>query len=58
MDIAVYLPDELGARAKQMKLPFSRMLRAAVEEEIRNRDRLRAAVALAYLDWRTGEWDV
>lgn len=37
MDIATYLPDELGARAKDADLPFSRLLRAAVEVELARR---------------------
>jgi len=46
VDITVYLPDELGTRAKEADLPFSRMLRNAVEAEL---DR-RAAVAQALAD--------
>jgi post-segregation antitoxin (ccd killing protein) len=38
MDITVYLPDELGRRAKDASLPLSRMLRRAVEDELRERD--------------------
>ena len=34
MDITVYLPDELGGKAKEAELPFSRLLRGAVEEEL------------------------
>ena len=37
MDITVYLPNELGAKAKEAELPFSRLLRAAVEEELERR---------------------
>lgn len=38
MDITVYLPDELGARAKSAKLPFSQLFRAAVERELAERN--------------------
>jgi len=34
MDITVYLPDEIGERAKKYGLNLSRMLRASVEEEL------------------------
>lgn len=34
MDITVYLPDELGERAKAVQLPFSRLLRDAVTKEL------------------------
>ena len=34
MDFTVYLPDELGKRAKAAELPLSRMLRDAVTEEL------------------------
>lgn len=34
MNITVYLPDELGHRAKEAELPFSRLLRDAVTEEL------------------------
>lgn len=37
MDITVYLPDEIGTRAKEAELPFSRMLRDAVEAELERR---------------------
>ncbi len=37
VDITVYLPDEIGTRAKEAELPFSRMLRDAVEEELDRR---------------------
>ena len=37
MDITVYLPDEIGASAKQAHLPLSRMLRDAVEAELDRR---------------------
>jgi hypothetical protein len=38
MDITVYLPDELGARAKRAELKLSRLLRDAVERELDRRD--------------------
>ncbi len=37
MDITVYLPEELGSKAKEAELPFSRLLRGAVEEELERR---------------------
>lgn len=37
MDITVYLPDELGERAKEADLPFSRLLRSAVQRELAHR---------------------
>ena len=38
MDITVYLPNELGERAKAAELKFSRLLREAVETELERRD--------------------
>ena len=38
MDITIYLPDELGRRAKAAELPLSRMLRDAVIEELERQD--------------------
>jgi len=35
VDITIYLPDELGQRARDAKLPFSQLLRAAVIEQLR-----------------------
>lgn len=37
MDITVYLPDDIGERAKAADLPFSRLLRGAVLEELEKR---------------------
>lgn len=37
MDITVYLPDEIGERAKAAELNLSRMLRDAVTEELERR---------------------
>jgi hypothetical protein len=37
VDITVYLPDEIGAKAKEADLPFSRMLRDAIETEFARR---------------------
>ena len=34
MDVTVYLPDELGQRAKAARFKLSRMLRAAIQEEL------------------------
>jgi len=45
MDITIYLPDELGAWAKEQGLGLSRMLRDAVTEEKRRREAHAAAVA-------------
>lgn len=38
MDITVYLPDELGERAKKEDLPFSQLLRSAVQRELARRN--------------------
>lgn len=38
LDITVYLPDELGQRAKEAELPFSRLLRSAVQDELARRE--------------------
>jgi hypothetical protein len=43
MDITVYLPDEIGARAKAADLKFSRLLRDAVTGELDRREALEAA---------------
>jgi hypothetical protein len=43
VDITVYLPDELGARAKDAGLNLSGMLREAVTETLDRRDVLAAA---------------
>jgi hypothetical protein len=42
MDITVYLPDEIGKRAKaaEPELNLSRLLRDAVEEELGRRERV------------------
>jgi hypothetical protein len=40
MDITVYLPDEIGQRAKDEGLPLSQMLRASVIEHLSERDAL------------------
>src|SRR4051794_27910767 len=40
VDITVYLPDEIGKRAKDAALPFSRMLRDAVTAQLDYRDTL------------------
>jgi hypothetical protein len=56
VNVAVYLPDDLGAQAKAAKLPFSRMLRAAVEEELRSRATAAASVAAAFWDWNSDTW--
>jgi post-segregation antitoxin (ccd killing protein) len=40
MDITVYLPDEIGERAKSAGLNLSRLLRDAVSQELERRDAL------------------
>jgi hypothetical protein len=45
VDITVYLPDELGAWAKEQTLGLSRMLRDAVETEKERREAHAAAIA-------------
>jgi post-segregation antitoxin (ccd killing protein) len=40
VDITVYLPDEIGQRAKAEELKLSRMLREAVERELDRRDHM------------------
>jgi hypothetical protein len=44
VDITVYLPDELGSWAKDNKLNFSATLRAAVEDERKQRAALATAL--------------
>ena len=38
MNIVVYLPDAIGEKAKAAELPFSHLLRAAVEKELIRRE--------------------
>jgi hypothetical protein len=38
MNINVYLPDDLGKRAKEADLPFSQLLRDAVATELKRRE--------------------
>jgi hypothetical protein len=38
MNVNVYLPDDLGKRAKAADLPFSQLLRDAVVEELERRE--------------------
>ncbi|MFN2490119.1 MAG: hypothetical protein ABR529_10340 [Actinomycetota bacterium] len=40
MDITVYLPDDIGKRAKEAGLPFSQLLRGAVHAELERRERV------------------
>lgn len=47
MDIAVYLPDELGARAKEAGVKFSALLRQAVQQELGRREALEDATGRA-----------
>jgi hypothetical protein len=56
MDITVYLPDDIGAWAKEQKVNLSAMLRGVLEEEIANQpaDPLRKPFTQnieEYLDW-------
>lgn len=44
MKVNIYLPDELGERAKNEELNLSRMLRDAVTAELRRKDRMDAAL--------------
>jgi hypothetical protein len=37
MNVNVYLPDDIGARAKEASLPFSQLLQAAVADELERR---------------------
>lgn len=45
VDVTVYLPDEIGARAKKEELKLSRMLRDAVTAELERRDAMAEALA-------------
>lgn len=54
MDITVYLPDEIGRRAKAAELPLSRMLRDAVIQELERQD----AVTKTLTDPQTFELDL
>jgi len=65
MDIAVYLPDELGARAKAAGLKFSALLRKAVTDELdrrqaiqRAREGVRVHRLAVYDDHADGFYDV
>lgn len=44
MKVNIYLPDDLGHRAKQAGLNLSRMLRDAAESELEKRDAMNAAI--------------
>jgi hypothetical protein len=44
MDVTVYLPDEIGRRAKDEELKLSRMLRDAVTAEFKRRDAIDEAL--------------
>jgi hypothetical protein len=60
VDVTIYLPDEIGAWAKNQELPLSRMLREAVEDERRRRDaaaRLAAEAKTYMLDVREPDGD-
>ncbi|MBA3245709.1 MAG: hypothetical protein H0T61_11125 [Actinobacteria bacterium] len=47
MNITVYLPDEIGERAKAAELPVSRLLRDAVVNELERRAAVTKALALS-----------
>lgn len=47
MNLTVYLPDDIGRRAKDEGLPFSALLRAAVIEDLERRDALTRAAGEA-----------
>jgi hypothetical protein len=44
MDLTVYLPDEIGERAKEEGINLSGMLRAALIAELERRSKMRTAV--------------
>jgi post-segregation antitoxin (ccd killing protein) len=44
MNVNVYLPDDLGKRAKDEDLPFSQLLRDAVAAELERREAMTAAL--------------
>jgi hypothetical protein len=54
MNINVYLPDDLGRRAKEAELPLSRLLQAAVADELERRH----AMAGTLSETQTYEVDV
>ena len=43
MDITVYLPDDIGAQAKEAGMPFSQMLRKAVVSELDRTEALKGS---------------
>lgn len=47
MDFSVYLPDQIGERAKKEELKLSRMLRDAVIKEFERRDATEATLSSA-----------
>jgi len=54
VDVTCYLPDEIGARARAADLPFSRLLRDAVINELERRE----AMTETLKDMRTYEIDL
>jgi hypothetical protein len=54
MNINVYLPDDLGERAKAAELPLSQLLRQAVQEELERRE----AVASTLTESQTYELEL
>ena len=54
MNVNLYLPDELGQRAKAADLPLSRLLQAAVSNELERR----AAVSNTLQDIQTYEVEI
>jgi hypothetical protein len=51
VDITVYLPDDLGQRAKEANLPFSRMLRDAVHDELDRRGAVENTLAKGIVEY-------
>lgn len=45
MNVNVYLPDDLGKRAKKADLPFSQLLRDAVVTELERREAMSATLS-------------
>jgi hypothetical protein len=45
VDITIYLPDDIGKKAKEAELPLSRMLRDAVVDELERREAVTETLA-------------
>src|SRR5258708_7410885 len=48
VNVNVYLPDDLARRAKEAKLPFSRLLREAVSIELERRKDVTETLQMSY----------